>query len=715
MANTATSTANPQAQTPNQIATNYKAPIYGGAATINPSTPYTPGALGTSINPIGNTQAPAVVTSNNASNVVNSAITKNTNASNNAAIIAANKQNLTTTYDAQGNMIKTGQNGYQQVFSKGQPGYIPNPADVAKQQQQQQQQQQSQKEQQQTAALTSAAGGVPNGETATGGMQTAVYDNNGQLSGYKDNAGNFTPQGNQNTPQNIDVTTQDGQATWYNQNPQAYESWANTNGISSDEQFQVKVLAGNQNILSIQNQGNNALQQYRTGLLNNEEQQIAALTNMWNAMIDAQRNANDSYVAASALASARAGGQYDPMGSLAEANRAIQTGLDRVTEFQSQEQAAIAAVQNAFMTNDYNAVTANLAQQEKNQADMLNNLKTVNDSIVKAKDDAQAQANYVATTQYNEVTKPIQDIASAAKANGATDKQVAQIDSAKTVDDALNAAGDLLQTSTNPTIALYLQYKRGLEAQGKPFIDFTSFQKQQNQLDINKAAAIAFAQESAKASADKASGNLTTKQLASVKAANDALDKDPIGKNYSGVVNAYANILAAADSKDPATQASMLASFIKMSVPASTTLRGNSQVLSNMFGNTLATSLIKAQTTFDDRGTLNPEDVASIRKAADMMYNNQYLTYSSVVKSIAASMDDPEAAKHINDLSQPLNAEVVDLKAKDDVNTFFQSHSTDMWPNGKTAADNIMAMYAIPGTTDTQVFNWLKANGKITQ
>ncbi len=678
------------AKTPNQIAagqptTTFKAPIYGGSATVNPSTPYTPNAAGTSVNPVGTTNAPAVHTAAPATTVSNAAQTKNANAMASAASVAAAKQNMTTTYDAQGNMIKTGGvmsngNTYSEMYSKGQPGYIPNPADIAKQ-----------NENKQTSDLTSAL------------TPSEIAGKNTNTINATSNASNVT------VPQGIDTTTPDGQATWYNQDKQGYEQWASANNITSDEQFQVKILAGNQNILNIQNQGNNTLQQYRTGLLANEEAQISALTNMWSATINAQRTANDSYVAASAMASARAGGQYDPMGSLAEANRAIQTGLDRVTAFQSTEQEAIANVENAFLNNDYKAVTDNLAQQEKNQADMLNNLKTVNDSIVKAKDDAQAQANYVATTQYNEVTKRIQDLSQTISDSGAPQSVKDAVSKATTVQDAISAAGNWAKTSTDPAIEAYMEYYRPLKAAGKPYQDWIGFQKIQNQLEVNKAAAIAYAQAAAKNKADQESGIPSTKQQSAITSANNVLKTNPEAQAFVTTAQGYAKILSAGNATDPATQSAILASFIQMAVPGSKTLRGNSQVLSSMFGNDLANILIRSEKTVGDRGNLNPEDIASIQKAAGIIYASQYATQSAVIKGIASALNNQtgmtDSAKYLDDMSQPLNAEVMALQAKNDIDSYVLAN-----PNDKA---NIAKMYATPGATDQSVRDWLKANGKI--
>ncbi len=696
MANPQVATSTPinsPARTPNQIAASQPTSVFS-----NPN-PYMPPASSTSVNPTGTTTAPAVHTSTPAANVSTAAQTKNANAIASNASVAAAKQNMTTTYDAQGNMIKTGGvmsngNTYQEMYSKGQPGYIPNPADAKALADKQQQQQQNQQTSALTSALTPSQLAGQNTNNATGD----VTQNNGNINGSSSQV-----------PAGIDVTTQDGQATWYNQDQQGYEQWANANNISSDQQFQVEVLAGNQQLVSIQNQGNNALQQYRTGLLNNEEAQISALTNLWNTTISAQRNANDSYVAASALASARAGGQYDPMGSLASAQQAIQTGLDRVTEFQNQEQSAIADVQNAFLTNDYNAVTANLAQQEKLQADMTNNLKIVNDSITKAKEDAQAQANYVATTQYNEVTKPIEDMTETVTQAGAPASVVSAVENAKTVQDAITAAGDYGATSSNPTIQLYYEYRQGQQAKGQPVGSFEDFQKMQNQLDINKAAATAYASEAAKNQADAAAGILTSKEQTAVDNANSVLKTNPEAQSFVTTAQSYLKILNLGNATDPGSQSAILASFIQMAVPGSKTLRGNSQVLSSMFGNTLSTALINAQKTVDDRGTLNSQDIASIEKAAGIIYASQYQTNGAVVQGIANGLNQQvgmtDAAKYLDDISQPLNSEVMGIQAKNDVNSYVQTN-----PQDKALIANF---YAAGGLTDLQVQAWLKANGKI--
>ncbi len=498
------STASGTSAVPYAPNATYTAPIYGGASTVTNSTPYTPAASGTSIAPIGTTTAPAVITGTQAADVVNNAQQSTSDKLAGGAAISSAKSNLTTSYDANGNMVQTGgvlPNGstYTNTIPKGAPGYISNPADVAANQAKMADIQKQIAETQNTLSLAKAAGYTDN--------EQIQYDANG----------NIIPATKPLTPgpNGVDTTSQDGQATWYNTDPKAYESWAKENNISSDEQFQVKILAGNQQLQSLQVQGNNALNQYLTGtfpLTAAQQAQVDGLKQMWEGTINSQRNANDTYVSASAMASARSGGQYDPLGSLAQAQRAIQTGLDRITVFQGAEATAVNNLIQSFQDKDYKAVTDNLTIQAGLTEAITNNLKTVNDAIVKAKDDAQAQANYVEQKQYTEVTKPINDVAASAAQNGAPQSIQDKINAAKTVQDAIAAAGDWLQQGTG-TLGDYIQYKRDTEQKGLVPMDYSDYKDLQDKKAQQDKLNLIYAQAAATASANATEGDKVQQKL----------------------------------------------------------------------------------------------------------------------------------------------------------------------------------------------------------
>jgi hypothetical protein len=286
-------------------------------------------------------------------------------------------------------------------------------------------------------------------------------------------------------PTTYDVNTQQGQAQWYNADPQSYETWAAQNNQTQLKITQVQQVAGELNITNLGNQADAALTQYRATLSANEQQQITALQNMWDSAVASQKVANESYVAANSMASFRAGGQYDMSGSLAAANRAIQVGLNDVTSLQSQEQAAISAVENAFLQEDYKAVTDNLALHASLNNDMQSALNDIYNEVYKAQQDAITNKQAADEFIYTTVTKPIQDTLATATSNGAPQAVKDAIQKAGTVQDAIAAAGDWLQSATGQ-LGDYLEYKRQLQAQGKPYEDYNSYVKDQADLAANE-------------------------------------------------------------------------------------------------------------------------------------------------------------------------------------------------------------------------------------
>lgn len=448
--------------------------IYGGNQTTVAAA-NTPNA---SVNPTGTTSAPAVYTSTPAAQVTNTALSNNANAMATAASVAAARQNMTTTYDAQGNMVRTGgvmSNGttYQENYSPGMAGFVPNPATVQANQQQRTDLQRQLSERQQALSLATAAGYSGNQQ-----IQYDAADNPIPVTGASTApaapAPAYTNPSSVTPPDSLDPTTQQGQAQWFNQDPNGFQKWAQDQHINSDSLFQVSVVAGNLKLNDILNQGNNALLQYQTGLLTNEQAQIAAIQAHWNAVIDAQKQANQSYLEFAKTSTSMTGSKYNMTASAESGQRAIATGLGAIAVWQAKEQEAIQAVQSAYLENNYKAVTANLARQEKLREDITNNLKTVNDSLVKAREDAEAQQNYLEKTKYDQITKPIQDTLAAATGNGAPDTVKTAIQNAKNPNDAIAAAGSWLQTATGD-VGDYLFYQRQMKNSGKPYQDFSTW------------------------------------------------------------------------------------------------------------------------------------------------------------------------------------------------------------------------------------------------
>lgn len=135
------------------------------------------------------------------------------------------------------------------------------------------------------------------------------------------------------------------------------------------------------------------------------------------------------------------------------------TGLDRITAIQNDMAQAIATAQDNLQTENYKAFM--------DEQDKLSSLQTEQTGILKdLHDQAVAEKNRL-QDQQTAITTSINNVAMEAAKNGAPSSLLASIGSAKTEADAIAAAGDYLQTSSDPQVQGYIMYKQGANSSGQ--------------------------------------------------------------------------------------------------------------------------------------------------------------------------------------------------------------------------------------------------------
>lgn len=200
---------------------------------------------------------------------------------------------------------------------------------------------------------------------------------------------------------------------------------------------------------------------------------------------------------------------------IAQANQAqangdkdiLNTKLDLIEKRRAEKQAAVDK-----LTDATNAHLQDL-QKQKEQADkdsaiagemvngvtdpkqILANLQAKGNTTISAKDISDNIANM------NPDAKAVTDIMTAAAKNGASQDILTAIGKSKTVAEAINAAGNSLQTATG-TLGDYLQYKKDTEAQGLVAKDYQTYKDEQDQKASQAKINEAYATEDAKNQAD---------------------------------------------------------------------------------------------------------------------------------------------------------------------------------------------------------------------
>lgn len=227
--------------------------------------------------------------------------------------------------------------------------------------------------------------------------------------------------------------------------------------------------------------------------------QLASIQATWNMREQQMTNFNNSQVASTQTLGYRNGMQYT--GGLGGSFGGIitseeQEGVSRIGDLEAQKQQALSAATTAYSNQEWDRYSklVDIAEQSyHDQVDQLNKLQTAAYQATKDAQDAQTKAQ---EDYYTEVTSPIQSIAEDAAKNGADAKTLAAITATTDVGDAVNAAGDWLQTATGDA-GDYLQYKRDSATAGQTPVSFQSWETVN---EYNKAFATAQGTAAGKAS-----------------------------------------------------------------------------------------------------------------------------------------------------------------------------------------------------------------------
>lgn len=187
--------------------------------------------------------------------------------------------------------------------------------------------------------------------------------------------------------------------------------------------------------------------------------QISAVQAQYQSLIEQQKKVNEALSAGTDTALLMGGSsRYAPISSAGTSAAQVSFGIQQIADLTQKENSAIAAINVAQASKDYDIADKQMSILNKIKSDKQAAMEKLNDALIQANKDARAKL-------YTEVTKPIQDIATKAAENGADPKTIAAINAATNVPDAIKAAGGSLQTATGQ-LGDYLQYKKDAEASG---------------------------------------------------------------------------------------------------------------------------------------------------------------------------------------------------------------------------------------------------------
>jgi len=238
-----------------------------------------------------------------------------------------------------------------------------------------------------------------------------------------------------------------------------------------------------------------------------EQAQVDSLRAQYDQMKRDQIKANEMYQGGVKASNVARGlselAQYDAEGRM---DTAISSGLDKLRQIDVAMTDATQKLIQAFRNDDIANIKSSYEDYQKlltSRSQNIRDIYTAQTNYAKQLADQKKQA---IKDEYEQVTKPIQEILSEAVQNGLTDTNtISAIKNAKTVDEAIVAAGDWTKTATGD-LALYYQYKRETETKGLVPMMYQDWYndkvKKENAMDVSKAYSTAYASASGKAAAE---------------------------------------------------------------------------------------------------------------------------------------------------------------------------------------------------------------------
>lgn len=252
------------------------------------------------------------------------------------------------------------------------------------------------------------------------------------------------------------------------------------------------------NVSSIMS-GTFPLNSWQQSLVNSIQQQL-------QQNIAAQKIANANYEGGVQVSLARSGmSQYSPQIAQGELMAAVSAGVAKIADLESKASQELAKVEEGFAKDDYDMVMKSYDATQTYLKQKGDELKNLYDETVAANDKVEAANKAATDRKYNEVTKPINDIALEAAKNDASPEVQKAIQNAGSVQAAIAAAGDSLQTATGQ-LGDYLQYKRDAEKNGLPVTDYATWKAKDDarasKVKSDEAYATAFATAKGKAAGE---------------------------------------------------------------------------------------------------------------------------------------------------------------------------------------------------------------------
>lgn len=288
-----------------------------------------------------------------------------------------------------------------------------------------------------------------------------------------------------------------------------------------------------------------------------EQAQIDGLTQQFNQLIDQQKLTNIQGSGEGNIRGYQTGSaEYDPSFQVKTIGSIVTAGLNKVADFNIQMAGAIAKMTQGFKENKISAIKdawdIYSTALEKRQDTLTKTIERTTEAAKQAREDKAASEK----AYYDDVTKPIQDLAKSAV--GAPPDVVKKILASKSLSEAYENAGSYAAGGTG-IVGEYNFYKSQAEQMGQQPLSFDAYQNR----DANRKIKIAAAGNAA---------GLTTAAMNTALKLSD--DYEARSKDFYSQRDAYNRVLSSASDPSPAGDLALIFNYMKVLDPNSTVREG---------------------------------------------------------------------------------------------------------------------------------------------
>ncbi len=412
--------------------------------------------------------------------------------------------------------------------------------------------------------------------------------------------------------------------------------------------------------------------------------QIAAIRQAYEALIEQQKKINTGANAANEQSLLMSGSsRYEQEASNNNQANQINYGIQQIADLTAKEMSAIAAVNVAQQTRNYEIVSKKLEEVDKIRAEKVKAAENLEKNIQAGIKDARTKLE----TRNNAIDNDIRTAILDARKGGATTEQLKGMQDALANHDyaaAVTAGGDSLSNASG-IIGEYNFYVKDAKAHGQVPVSFQEYQT----IDANRKAKVAAA------GVPGASGYTPT-TLTKIAQKAGQFDNEPIVKDYNTVATQinYYNQLGNESTDDVAR----VYAFAKVMDPGSAVRSDEYKNVQDYAQALLENVGLKAKRVFDNTGFLTDEARAFMKKTLngkldvqEKTYKNVYDEYGRIINKISGGNDGKD---FLTDYSKGYTNTGGDIvKSEEEKTTKLESNLTKLKTTNPKLFKTASAMY----------------------